>query len=129
MVLIDGANSNKPWDQWDRLLLEAYQILDDERCPKCGYPVYLCHSTDNDLDFILEDDACGVSAEVERKNAEIQKKNKGGQEGVSYRPIPHSISGRPLVSFREPYYKQERIRREAMEKSRAPKGTKAPTAT
>lgn len=41
----------EPWTEYDFKILEAYQILQDEICSQCGNPVWLCHSTDNRVEF------------------------------------------------------------------------------
>lgn len=47
-----------PWIPFDFKLLEAYQILQDEMCPKCGHPIWLCRSTDPRVQFKVTANIC-----------------------------------------------------------------------
>lgn len=42
-------DSRKPWGKWDILLASAYKILQDERCPQCGLPVYVCFAGETEV--------------------------------------------------------------------------------
>ena len=47
-----------PWIDMDFLLLEAYQIMQDEVCSRCGNPVWLCRSSSNTFRFTVETVIC-----------------------------------------------------------------------
>lgn len=47
-----------PWIPFDFKLLEAFQILEDETCPQCGHPIWLCRSSSNALEFSVQDTVC-----------------------------------------------------------------------
>lgn len=47
-----------PWVAFDFILLEAYQRLQDEICPKCGHPVWLCRSSSTDVNFEVQTAYC-----------------------------------------------------------------------
>lgn len=51
---------NEPWGRFDFLLIEAYQMLQDELCPKCGHPIWLCRSSSNKVDFSVEEAYCAA---------------------------------------------------------------------
>ena len=56
---------SKPWNKHDFLLLEAYQILEEERCGQCGLPKYICHSEDPEVRFRIEEDQCAAMVDKE----------------------------------------------------------------
>lgn len=61
-----------PWVPFDFKLLETYQIMQDEICPKCGHPVWLCRTSSADVEFIVRTDMC--YAERALKEHDEQKK-------------------------------------------------------
>jgi hypothetical protein len=67
-----------PWLPFDFKLLEAYQMLQDEICPKCGHPVWLCRSTSNRVEFKARAAVC--YAERALREYEDQKKPRGERE-------------------------------------------------
>jgi hypothetical protein len=67
-----------PWLPFDFKLLEAYQILQDETCPKCGHPVWLCRSESNTVQFKVTPNVC--YAERALKEYEDQKKPRTERE-------------------------------------------------
>jgi len=75
-AMIFHVQPDTPWEPYDFSLLEAYQILQDETCPKCGQPVWLCRSTDNRIEFKVEETVCYATRAIEEKNARKEKKNK-----------------------------------------------------
>jgi hypothetical protein len=48
------------WVPFDFMLLEAYQMLQDELCPKCGHPLWLCRSTSNNVEFKVREAYCNA---------------------------------------------------------------------
>lgn len=67
-----------PWVKFDFMLIEAYQILQDETCPKCGHPVWLCRSSDPRVQFRVTSNVC--FAERALKEYEDQKKPRTQRE-------------------------------------------------
>lgn len=57
-----------PWDSWDFKLIEAYQILQDETCPKCGQPIWLCRSEDPRVAWKRGTSVCYASRELEERS-------------------------------------------------------------
>lgn len=53
------------WTSHDYRLQEAVFILDREVCKTCGNPVWLCHSTNNAIDFDVKTGVCYAKAEIE----------------------------------------------------------------
>jgi len=65
-----------PWEPFDFKLLEAYQILQDETCPKCGQPTWLCRNDDPRVQFKYRDVVCYATRAVEEKRANQGKGKK-----------------------------------------------------
>lgn len=82
-----------PWTPYDFKLLEAYQILQDEICPTCGNPIWLCRSTDPNVNAIVRTAICYGKAELEtkekkREDSKGKKSLKPGEyEYVVFEPI------------------------------------------
>jgi len=102
------------WTTQDFLLLEAFQLVEEERCPECGYPVYLCRTDDPDLQFNVRRVTCNATAEVKEESDRATAGDKKLPHGMNFVPVPFSVSGRDLSSFREPYWKAESARRQAI---------------
>jgi hypothetical protein len=63
-----------PWSPYDFKLLRAYQILQDELCPRCGHPIWLCRSSSNNVAFKVRSAVC--QAERALKEAEDNRKDR-----------------------------------------------------
>jgi hypothetical protein len=115
-AMIFHEQPTAPWVDFDFVLLEAYQMLQDETCPKCGHPVWLCRSSSNRVEFkvnsgfcageraLRENEASQMTASDRRK---IDKKERSGW-GKFYFTVPVSppnVEG-GLPSRRE-YYEEQ----------------------
>lgn len=65
---------DEEWTPLDFQLLEAYQIIQDEKCPQCGNPIWLCRSNDNNIEWVTREDICYASRAKEEKAANRDKK-------------------------------------------------------
>ena len=67
------------WTSHDYRLQEACYILDKEICQSCGNPVWLCHSTNNTIDFEIVTGTCYAKAELEdyEENSANEKLGSG----------------------------------------------------
>lgn len=81
----------------DFKLLEAYQILQDEMCPQCGQPTWLCRNTDDRIAWKVESSICYSTRTKEER--EWHKNNKGSPKreerqnwGVFTYATPHVAS-------------------------------------
>lgn len=92
-----------PWKPLDFKLLEAYQILQDEMCPKCGHPIWLCRSTDPRVQFKVSANVCYAERALKeyedqdrpRKEREQDKKTRAGW-GLFYSLspfVPKNVEG------------------------------------
>lgn len=80
----------------DHELALAYQTMQDETCPQCGHPVWVCRSRSNQIDLKVEWDTCQIMARIERDK---HKKKPGEFAYVR----PRMLFGKPMVS-REDYF-------------------------
>lgn len=65
----------------DFKLLEAYQTLQDEICPQCGQPVWLCRNPDDSISWSVEDSVCyATRAKEERMWARENKRKKPSKD-------------------------------------------------
>lgn len=89
------------WTRLDYLIQDAYLTMDRERCTICNNPVWLCHSTDNRIDFKVVTRTCYAKAELE----DFEKTDKGKKldagEYLVARPI--GIDEDPLPTRHEAY--------------------------
>lgn len=98
-----------PWVAFDFILLEAYQRLQDETCPKCGHPVWLCRSSSTDVDFEVHTAYCFAEkalkeAEDKAKPRDSRAKREEKKTWGEFRyAVPTSPQGRELPS-RSEYY-------------------------
>ena len=103
----------KPQSGWtleDHALAVAYQTLNDETCPECGHPVWICRSSNNRLKLTVGTETCYVS-----KAKETSKKKLKPGEFLYVRP--EMTDGSPLPD-RDAYYKELAEERAIHEKSK-----------
>lgn len=118
-TFILGTDSNKPWNKWDILIATAYQIMEEERCSQCGYPVYICHNESSEIRFALRDDTCFAKAKVEKRNDDDSSRTKYKKPfGQVLAPEAYTPSGEDFVTYRESYYLAEQAKRKIVAESR-----------
>ena len=105
--MLVGADSRKPWDKMDRVIMLAYQTLQEERCPRCGSPIWLCDNDDQSLDVRIRRRTCYASDEIEAYRERY--KDDGDLGGLQHEF--YSRNGTPLQMYRELYTKQVAERR------------------
>jgi len=102
---------NLPWEPFDFKLIEAFQILEDETCPKCGQPTWLCRSTDPRVEFSAQDTICYATRAVEErryaesnkgKSASAKERRSWGLIEFSTPFVPDNIEGE--LPTRSDYY-------------------------
>jgi hypothetical protein len=85
-VIRNAKNPTKPHPM-DYVVASATQILDDEKCQKCGVEAWHAYSTDNTIAFEAEDITCQACAHKEQiEEAEGDKKQRGTTKVV--RAVP-----------------------------------------
>lgn len=89
LSLIFHEQPQSKWERFDFLLLEAYQILQDETCPKCGNFVWLCRSDNAFVEFRVQEDVCMADKKMEeykskKSKAKPSKEDKARWGVISY---------------------------------------------
>lgn len=117
-ALVLGKDSKKGWSRWDTVLAKAYQRFLNELCQQCGMPKYICHNSDNRIQFRKAYDEC----EATKLSARIQGENSAKKEpdpmyGKRVYAEPYLTAealeeGLEMSDFRRPYLK-ERMKMEA----------------
>lgn len=94
-----------PWVDFDFVLLEAYQILQDETCHECGNPIWVCRNEDaTNVGFKVKTAKCFAKAELDRwYEAQEKKKSKAKNHGEYPYVIPFTYDDGPMPS-RLDYY-------------------------
>lgn len=76
MTLIAGRKTQ--WsDNRNRMLAVALTLLEEETCGSCGTPVWIGHSTDNEIGFSVHSSTCYGCAELEKDGEQHKTKRKG----------------------------------------------------
>jgi hypothetical protein len=94
--------------------LEAYQLIEDERCGSCGLPLWMCRNESETIQFRTVEIVCNATRARELAEEKFDEKNKK-PHGTFVRAEPFSTNGSPLSLLRRSYYEGEQRRREAME--------------
>lgn len=83
-----------PWTKFDFLLLEAYQILQDETCSMCGNPIWICRNEyANNVGFKIKSAKCFAKAELDKHNErQEKKKSKSKKYGEQDYVIPYAYN-------------------------------------
>jgi len=78
LTLLTGKKSD--WsDERNRLLAVALTILEDETCSQCGVPVWLGHSSNNEIEFEVHSSICFSCADLEKDREDRGRKPKKGE--------------------------------------------------
>lgn len=64
-ALLNLPDPNMGWTDIDYTLQTAMYILEKDICPKCGNPVWYCHSSDNRIEFEVETGTCYGEAAID----------------------------------------------------------------
>ena len=119
-AMIFHEQPTAPWVDFDFLLLEAHQMLNDEICPRCGHPVWLCRSSSEAIEFHVETSYCYAErAQLESADKEKDRKSRASKEdkkswGQFRFAVPVALPGYELPT-REEYYTSLAEKRGAVE--------------
>lgn len=90
------------WVPLDFVLLEAYQRLQDELCPRCGHPIWLCRSQSNSVQFRIREDYCASERAVKEhedrqrdRDKRADRKEKAGWGRFMF-TVPEALPGAEL---------------------------------
>lgn len=106
-LILRQPNPHDGWTDADYKLVMAWQMLQDETCPQCGEPIWVCRSENPNLFFTRKTGVCYKTAEREKwekKNGEKWEKKKAPGEYVYFQA--EMFDNKPLPSRRE-YIEQE----------------------
>jgi len=67
-------------------LQTALQVIEDETCPQCGHPVWLCHSTLDSVQWDVEWVTCYADQVVEET-----KKSRESKRRLNIGEIPRAM--------------------------------------
>lgn len=102
-AVIRSSSTVGTWNEDDYLLASALTVLESETCSSCGTPAWLGHSTNNLIEFKVEEATCHACAEL-GKAEEERGKQKKKSHGKTFYPIARNVfKDRPLPTRHEEY--------------------------
>lgn len=79
--MIFREQPDEPWTDFDFALIEAYQTIQDETCPQCGNPVWLCRSDSKEIYASVKTGECrGAKALEKYKDSKKSAKDRAKKE-------------------------------------------------
>jgi hypothetical protein len=94
-----------PWVPFDFMLLEAFQILQDETCGDCGNPIWICRNENAaNVGFKVKTSTCFARAELDRWR-EKEEKKKSSKKAYGQNPyiVAYTYDDGPMPT-RAGYY-------------------------
>lgn len=86
-ALLCDPDPQGQWLEIDYKLQDAFFVLDSETCSICNNPVWLCHSTDNRIEFVVKTRTCYAKADIEAFEKTKDGKSLGEGEYLIAQPI------------------------------------------
>ena len=74
-LIYTARQPSDEWDDFDKKLAVAAHILKKQTCPKCGQPLWICRSDNNNLDFVVRTAVCYSSKALETARKKREKSN------------------------------------------------------
>lgn len=94
-----------PWVPFDFLLIQAYQILQDETCAECGNPIWICRNEDaQNVGFKVKIARCFAKAELDKWHDQQEKQKKKAAPGEYPYVVAYTYDGSDFPS-RKQFYK------------------------
>jgi hypothetical protein len=105
MAMLFHEQPTDPWTEFDFMLVEALQILEDETCSECGNPVWVCRNDSaSNVGFKIKTTRCYAKSELEKwREKQDKKKNKTNHGELPY-IVAYTYDEGPMPS-RSSYYK------------------------
>jgi hypothetical protein len=95
---------NTDWDSFDFLLVEAFQMLEDETCSECGNPIWICRNENADnVGFKIKITKCFAKAELDKWRESQEKKKAKPKPGEMPYIVAYTYDGSHMPS-RADYY-------------------------
>lgn len=107
-ALLYESDPYSNWVRMDYLLQDAFLTMDTEICTICNNPIWLCHSTDNRIDFKVKARTCYAKAELEEYEKSTKGKDLSAGEYIIAVPIgieDEKGEEEPLPTRQEAYEK------------------------
>lgn len=95
---------SSPWIDFDFMLVEALQILEDETCSECGNPIWVCRNdAATNVGFKIKTTKCYAKAELEKWNDKQQKRKAKQQPGEMPYIVAYTYDDGPMPTRRSYY--------------------------
>jgi hypothetical protein len=95
--MLRREKKQKKWKKYDFALATAYQILEDEKCPKCGMASWHAFSENSEIEFEIQHMDCYACEYKETYEAREKKQKAGRTNHV----VAKHIDGEELPGRRE----------------------------
>lgn len=106
-IMLGRKKKQRYFEHYDYALAVAMEILDDEKCPKCGLPAWHAYSENNAIGFELDHITCHS---CEFKELEEKKNKDEDHPGRTVFVKAYSeVEGEPLPGRRD--FQEEVIRK------------------
>jgi hypothetical protein len=92
----------------DELFITAYEFLQNETCPECGEPVWVCHNDSNDIQFKGRETICyktRARIQYKEERTKVPKKSRDKQAGITY--LVRTVFESGKLPRRKRYYKEQ----------------------
>lgn len=110
-AIIRGADDPRKHHEADYNFAHAVHVLTEEKCPKCGVPIWHAYSEDTSIAFKLRDISCYACAHKEDETKD--EKEEPGVTKVVY-PVPEE--GFDKLPSRGDFYEREHRKHAAKQK-------------
>jgi len=96
LFVLDEKKTGVEWSAADKKLAMAWTILQRETCKQCGQPLWICRSSERDMQFKVNTDICYASAELAKW--QDSKRAKSMKKGEYAYIIPFMANGQQFPS-------------------------------
>lgn len=93
-----------PWTEFDFMLVESFQMLEDETCSECGNPIWICRNESaTNVGFKIKTTKCFAKAELDKWREAEEKKKKKQKHGEMPYIVAYTYDESPMPTRREYY--------------------------
>jgi hypothetical protein len=108
VVILGKDSKSVKVTRTDISLARAYQRFLNEICSQCGGPKYLCHNSNNEIQYKLARDECAATQMVESEQARLSKDKNYKGYGIRIYAEPFLTedaveAGKEFSDYRRPY--------------------------
>lgn len=95
---------DEPWIEFDFMLIEAFQMLEDETCSECGNPIWVCRNDSaTNVGFKIKTTVCYAKAELDKWRDKQDKKKAKAKPGELPYIVAYTYDDGPMPT-RQDYY-------------------------